>query len=133
MAFYRLQLTSLVEQNPHPGVHELTLVLSVVVGAKEQIALPALSDENAEQNVSLGAAPIAAICRRENHRCHVMPPWVSECAIRFFDRLWRGLLGETLGKVSRPQLTIRMDGHAMADAAYSAPVDGRSMAGRAGT
>jgi hypothetical protein len=74
VAFYQLQLPSLVDQNSHPGMHELTFVLSVVVGAKEQLAVPAPWDENAEQNVGLGAAPIAVISRCENHRCHVMPP-----------------------------------------------------------
>jgi len=73
-ALCRLYLTSLVEQDSHPGMHEMTFVLPVVVGAQEQFAVPAIRDENAEQHVGLGAAPIAAISRRKNDRCHVMPP-----------------------------------------------------------
>jgi hypothetical protein len=55
-------------------MHELTFVLPVVVCAQEQFAVPAIGDENAEQDVGLGAAPIAAINRRKNYRFHVMPP-----------------------------------------------------------
>src|ERR1019366_9017532 len=65
---------SLVEDDSHPGMHELALVLPEVVGAQAQLAVPAVRDEHAQQHVGLGAAPIAAISRRQSDRCHVMPP-----------------------------------------------------------
>jgi hypothetical protein len=61
VAFYRLQLTSLIEQDPHPGTHELTFVYPVVVGAQEQFQVPAIRNEDAQQHIGLGAAAIAAI------------------------------------------------------------------------
>jgi hypothetical protein len=62
-AAFLLQLTALVEDDSHPGMGELTLMRSEVVGAQEQFAVTALRDEHAEQHISLGAAPIAAISR----------------------------------------------------------------------
>lgn len=71
----RLHQRSLVMENSRAGIRELTFVLPVVVGAKEQVPVPAFRDMNAEQNVGLGAAPITAINSIENHHCRVMPPW----------------------------------------------------------
>lgn len=71
----RLHQRSLVMENSGAGVRQLTFVLPVVVGAKEQLPVPAFRDMNAEQNVGLGAAPITAINSIENHHCRVMPPW----------------------------------------------------------
>jgi hypothetical protein len=68
------KLTSLVEHDPHTGIQELRFVLHVVVGTQEQFTVPAPRDQHAEQHVGLGTAPIAAISRRKNERCHGMPP-----------------------------------------------------------
>jgi hypothetical protein len=87
VALNRLYLTSLIEQNPHPGTHELTFVHPEVVGAQEQLQVPAIRNEDAQQQVGLCATPIAAICRRENHGCHLMPPMWERTRQRLMDRL----------------------------------------------
>ncbi len=69
----------------------------VVVGAQEQFAVPTSRDEHAEHHISLCAAPIAAISCRKNECCHELPPWGAKAQDVSRHRLWRTLLGETLG------------------------------------
>jgi hypothetical protein len=74
MARFLLKLASLVEDDSHPGMHELALMLPEVVGAQAQFAVPGIRNEHAQQHIGLGTAPIAAISRRKSDRSHVTPP-----------------------------------------------------------
>lgn len=68
-----LQLTSLVDHDSRPGDQELAFVQPVVVGAEQQLVVPAIRDEDTDQHVGSDAAPIAPIgsCKSDCcHRCH---------------------------------------------------------------
>jgi hypothetical protein len=69
-AWLVVQLKSLVEQELRPGEQELAFVLLVVVGAEQQLVVPATRDEHTDQHVGSDAASIAAICGGEKVLFH---------------------------------------------------------------
>ena len=89
--FLMLKLTSLVKQDPRPGVRELGLVLSVVVSAEQQFVVAAIRDDHTDQHIGSRATPIAAIGHCKNDTCHgdaslvvVGSPWCAEALIASF-------------------------------------------------